>query len=156
MTGREKAGWKGFEMIRHDLRSRVFATLGFLSTGAASLGANAADGTIHFTGEIVGAPYEMQVVASTSSTTHRVASGHTTAVVFVRQWQDRPSARVHVHALGGMPLATTFTDAKGRQSAFHPTGAQPVGLDGGTLSIKLLGKPPAGQMAGAMVTVSYN
>ncbi|QNK67386.1 hypothetical protein [Variovorax sp. PAMC26660] len=143
-------------MTKHDLRSRVFATLGFLSMGAASLGANAADGTIHFTGEIVAAPYEMQVVAKAPAVTHRVVAGNTTEVVFLRQWVDRPSARVRVDALGGMSVATAFTDAKGRQNAFDPAGGQHVGLDGGTLSIKPQGKPPAGRVASAMLTVSYN
>ncbi|MGJ7524174.1 hypothetical protein [Variovorax sp. GB1P17] len=143
-------------MTRLDLRSRVFATLGFLSMGAASLGANAADGTIHFTGEIVAAPYEMKVVARPSAVTHRVVAGHTTEVVFLRQWVDRPSARVRVDALGGLSVATAFTDTKGRQNAFDPAGEQHVGLDGGTLSIKPQGKPAAGRVASAMVTVSYN
>ncbi|SCX66807.1 type 1 fimbrial protein [Variovorax sp. EL159] len=143
-------------MTRHDLRSRVFATLGFLFMGAASLGANAADGTIHFTGEIVAAPYEMRVVAKAPAVTHRVVAASTTEVVFLRQWVDRPSARVRVDALGGLPLATAFTDAKGHRNTFDPAGEQHVGLDGGTLSIKPQGLPPAGRMAGAMVTVSYN
>jgi hypothetical protein len=113
---------EGLEMTRHDLRSRVLATLGFLLMGAASLGANAADGTIHFTGEIVGAPYEMRVVAKAPAVTHRVVAANTTEVVFLRQWVDRPSARVRVDALGGLPLATAFTDVKGQRSTFDPGG----------------------------------
>ena len=127
----------------------------------ASIDARAADGTIHFTGEIVAAPYEMHLdahaPAPAPTVTHRISgAGPIAKLSFLRQRVDRPSASVRVDGLGALPLHTTFTDAQGRKRHFDQAQVQPIGLDGGTLSIAAQGKPPTGRVAAVMVTVSYN
>jgi hypothetical protein len=148
-------------MKHHDHRSRVLAALALLSTCMASIDARAADGTIHFTGEIIAAPYEMRLAAHAPvpapTVAHRTSgTGPVAELSFLRQRVDRPSGNVRVDALGALPLNTVFTDAQGRRHAFDPTKAQAIGLDGGTLSIAAQGNPPAGRVAAAVVTVSYN
>ena len=148
-------------MKHHD--SRVLAALALLSTCMASVDAHAADGTIHFTGEIVAAPYEMRLAtahapAPARTVVHRAngVAGPVTELSFIRQRVDRPSGNVRVDGLGALPLSTVFTDAQGRKHQVDATGAQAIGLDGGTLSIAAQGKPAVGRVAAAMVTVSYN
>jgi hypothetical protein len=148
-------------MKHHDRRSRVLATLALLSTCMASIDARAADGTIHFTGEIVAAPYEMRLATHAPvpapTVAHRASgTGPVAELSFLRQRVDRPSASLRVDALGALPLRTVFTDAQGGQHPFDPATAQAIGLDGGTLSMAAQGQPPAGRVAAAMVTVSYD
>lgn len=146
-------------MKHHD--SRVFAALALLSTCMASIDARAADGTIHFTGEIVAAPYEMRLAAHAPApaptVAHRMSgSGPVAELSFVQQRVDRPSGTVRIDGLGALPLRTVFTDAQGRQHPFDPSQARAIGLDGGKLSIAAQQQPPTGRVAAAMVTVSYN
>ncbi|MET3496686.1 hypothetical protein [Variovorax boronicumulans] len=147
-------------MKHHD--SRVFAALALLSTCMASAAAFAADGTIHFTGEIVASPYEIrsaavQAPALRTTAARRVdGTGPAVEISFLRQDVDRPSGSVSVDALGALPLRTVFTDARGRRHVIDTSKAQAIGQDGGVLSIAAQHKPPAGRVAAAMVTVSYN
>lgn len=142
--------------------SRVLAALALLSTTCmAPVGAHATDGTIHFIGEIVAAPYETRLAAPMPAVAPAVAhrsggSGPVTELFFVRQHVDRPSGTVRVESMGALPLRTVFTDARGRLHRFEATQAQAIGLDGGTLSIAAQRMPPAGRVAAAVVTVSYN
>jgi len=113
------------------------------------LAASAADGTIHFTGAIVGAPYEMRVDARPGTLVHRVTS-HATEIRFLRQEIDAPSASVRVDALGEQPLAIAFIDALGRTTPLAPRSERSIGQDGGVLSM-------AAQSGGiALVTVRYD
>ena len=146
-------------MKHHD--SRALAALALLTTCMASIDARAADGTIHFTGEIVAAPYEMRLAAHAPAPAPTVANrksglGPVAELSFVQQHVDRPSGTVRIDALGALPLRTVYTDAQGRQHPFDPSQAQALGLDAGKLSIAALRKPPTGRVAAAMVTVSYN
>jgi len=146
-------------MKPHD--SRVLAALALLTTCMASIDARAADGTIHFTGEIVAAPYEMRLAAHAPApaptAAHRTSgSGPVAELSFVQQRVDRPSGTVRIDGLGALPLRTVFTDAQGRQHPLDPSQAREIGLDGGKLSIAALRQPPTGRVAAAMVTVSYN
>ena len=146
-------------MKHHD--SRALAALALLTTCMASIDAHAADGTIHFTGEIVAAPYEMRLAAHAPAPAPTVAHrksglGPVAELSFVQQRVDRPSGTVRIDALGALPLRTVYTDAQGRQHSFDPSQAQALGLDGGKLSIAALRQPPTGRVAAAMVTVSYN
>jgi hypothetical protein len=150
-------------MKNHDRRSRVLAAMALLSICMASVDVHAADGTLHFTGEIVAAPYEMRLAAHAPApapaptVAHRASgTGPVAELSFLRQRVDRPSGNVRVDALGALPLRTVFTDAQGRQHPFDSAKVQAIGLDGGTLSIAAQGKPPTGRVAAAMVTVSYN
>lgn len=152
--------------LEHQARTRA-ATVFVLAAAAvaAAAGVHAADGTIHFTGEIVGAPYEISskaapapapVVAAARSKTGSPAS----QVIFQRQYIDRPSASVRVDALAGRPLELSFIDARGRERAFNAKDSRAIGQDGGTLSIR---HPDPGsktaattRATAALVTVSYN
>ena len=137
-------------------RHRGLLTFALSVLGGACLapgGAQAADGTIHFVGEIVAAPYELH--AAPAERRVRTAAS-TTDLIFLRQWVDRPSATVRVDGLGAQPLAVSFTDARERRHAVDAKSGQAIGQDGGTLSIRPAGALPAGKMAGALVTVSYN
>ncbi|MDH6169059.1 hypothetical protein M2282_004223 [Variovorax boronicumulans] len=151
--------WERIKMKHHD--SRGLAALALLSTCMASIDAHAADGTIHFTGEIVAAPYEMRIAARVPAPAPTVAhgtrgGGPVAELSFLRQYVDRPSASVRVDGLGALPLRTMFTDARGRRHHVDSAQAQAIGLDGGTLSIAAQQRPSAGRVAAAMVTVSYN
>lgn len=140
-------------------RNHGLARLAVLTLGCACLapaGAQAADGTIHFQGEIVAAPYELRAAPAAD---HRVRTAGpasaATEVIFLRQQVDRPSATVRVDALGAQPLAVTFTDARARRHVVDAANGQAIGQDGGTLSIRPAGAATTG-MALAMVTVDYN
>ncbi len=109
----------------------------------------AADGTIHFTGAIVGAPYEMRVAARPTAFVHRV-TGDATEIHFLRQRIDAPSASVRVDALGAQPLAIAFVDAQGRTTPLAQRREWSIGQEGGVLSV-------AAQAAAiALVTVRYD
>jgi len=116
-------------MKHHD--SRGLAALALLSTCMASTDAHAADGTIHFTGEIVAAPYEMRLAAHAPTPAPTVAhrargNGPVAELSFLRQYVDRPSASVRVDGLGALPLHTVFTDAQGRKHRVDPAQAQAI------------------------------
>ncbi|SFO33810.1 hypothetical protein SAMN05443579_102487 [Variovorax sp. PDC80] len=113
------------------------------------LAATAADGTIHFTGAIVGAPYEMRVDARPGALVHRV-TGRTMEIRFLRQEIDPPSASVRVDTLGEQPLAIAFIDARGRTTQLAPSSERSIGQDGGVLSMA------AQAAAVALVTVRYD
>ncbi|MCR6481031.1 hypothetical protein NU688_33075 [Variovorax sp. ZS18.2.2] len=144
-----------------DRRSRMLASLVLLTPCMASVDARAADGTIHFIGAIVAAPYEMRLaahaLAPAPAVTQRTSGSDLVAeVVFLRQQVDRPSGTVRVDGHGALPLKTSFTDAQGVRHDFGPATSQALGQDGGTLSIAAQSRPSAGRGAAALVTVSYN
>jgi len=114
----------------------------------------AADGTLRFTGEIVGAPYEMHAIDAHPATLGlQVRTGRATRIRFVRQQADRPSASVRVDALDGQPLDIVFADAQGTTTQLARQAEQAIGQDGGVLSIGP-GGPRA--VSAALVTVRYD
>ena len=150
-------------MGRLEHQVRACATSVFLlaaATVGTSACAHAADGTIHFTGEIVAAPYSISSAPATPATmAARIGkAGPASEVIFQRQYIDRPSASVRVDALGGQPLELAFTDARGQRHALAPKDARDIGQDGGTLSIRPKGGTTDGtsRVTAALVTVTYN
>lgn len=151
--------------LEHHVRTRA-ATVFVLAAAAvaATAGVHAADGIIHFTGEIVGAPYEISSKAAPAPAPVVVAAARSKTgspagqVIFQRQYIDRPSASVRVDALAGQPLQLSFIDARGREHAFDAKDSRAIGQDGGTLSIRHpSSKAKATTRAtAALVTVSYN
>lgn len=133
-------------------RVRTLAVLTLLS--AAGPGpASAADGTIHFVGAIVAAPYAFSVLAPPAGT-GRLKTDSRSEVVFERQWIDRPSARVAVLGLDGHPIDLAFTDSRGQLRPVSLSEDLIVGRDGGSLS---LGRPAPGRSnASALLTVTYD
>lgn len=137
-------------MNHHVSTLRNLARPAVLALCLLPLAAQAADGTIHFTGAIVGAPYEMRVDARPATLAHRVTANGTTEIRFLRQEIDRPSASVRVDALGAQPLAIAFVDAQGRTTALAQRSERAIGQDGGVLSLA------AQAAATALVTVRYD
>ncbi|HEX7866722.1 MAG TPA: hypothetical protein VF555_17330 [Variovorax sp.] len=147
--------------LEHQVRVRTASVFVLAAVLVASTGVHAADGTIHFTGEIVAAPYSISSTPTTPATmaTRIRKAGSTSDVIFQRQYIDRPSASVRVDALGGLPLELAFTDARGQRHAFDSKDARAVGQDGGTLSIRRQGSSTgdsASRVTAALVTVIYN
>lgn len=109
------------------------------------------DGVIHFTGEIVAAPYEIALADRRNAQAAKVAAKGG-EVVFGRQYADRPSAQIQVDALGKQTLDMEFKDANGRHHAMRGAQARSIGRDGGTLSVR----PCAAARCLAMLTVQYD
>lgn len=152
--------------LERQVRTRtalVFVLAAVLAPAIAPTTVHAADGTIHFTGEIVAAPYSISSpqasMPATMATRIGKAGATTSDVIFQRQYIDRPSASVRVDALGGQPLQLAFIDAQGRRHTFDSKDARAVGQDGGTLSIRRQGGTTgdsASRVTAALVTVIYN
>ncbi len=137
-------------MNHHGLTLRNLAHPALLALCLLPPAAHAADGTIHFTGAIVGAPYEMRVDAMPATFVHRVAASRGTEIRFLRQRIDPPSASVRVDAIGTQPLEIAFVDAQGRTTALAPRHERSIGQEGGVLSVA------APTAAAALVTVRYD
>jgi len=126
----------------------VFVVGGVLATKA-----EAADGTIQFTGAIVASPYETSHALVAMAQAARVRTAALGQLVFERQTIDRPSASVQVQAPQGQAPQISFVDSNARVSTLAIGETKAIGRDGGTLSMR---PQAAGQSSLAMVIVSYD
>ena len=147
-------------MERRAVSLRRFAAMaGIAWLGGLALGSHAGDGTIHFTGAIVAAPYEVALVPpqqqpqrmKATSTGERQAE-----LAFSRETVDRPSARMKVEMARTQAVSARFGDSQGRTQAIDPAQWHAIGQQGGTLSLLALAQPQAGGPSAALVTLAYD
>ena len=142
---------------------RLAAMAGIAWLGGLALGSHAGDGTIHFTGAIVAAPYQVALVQpqqhqrqqpqrmKATSTGERQAE-----LAFSRETVDRPSARMKVEMARTQAVSARFVDSRGRTQAIDPAQWHAIGQQGGTLSLLALAQPQAGGPSAALVTLAYD
>ena len=144
---------------------RLAAMAGMAWLGGLALGSHAGDGTIHFTGAIVAAPYQVALVPPQQQRhpqqqpqRMKVAStgGRQAEVVFVRETVDRPSARMKVEMAHTQAVSARFMDGRGRTQAIDPAQWHAIGQQGGTLSLLAWAQPQAGGPSAALVTVAFD
>lgn len=111
-------------------------------------------GLIHFTGEIVAAPYEITSPArSSAGDTGHWRHGAAGQLVFEQRSVDRPSACIRVRPVLEEAIDLAFVDRQGRRQVMQPGQAHCIGRDGGTLSVA---SPTADGRRAALVTVAYH
>ncbi len=148
-------------MKRHAVSLRRLAAMACLPwLGGLALGSHAGDGTIHFVGAIVAAPYQIAAVSQQQPPQQprmKVTSlrGRQAELVFSREAVDRPSARVKIDTAATQAVSARFMDSQGRAQAVDPAQWHAIGQYGGTLSL-LAAAPLAGGPAAALVTVAYD
>lgn len=132
--------------------------------GVLAFGSHAGDGTLHFVGAIVAAPYRIaqesrqQQQAQHQPLRLKVASmrGRQAELVFSREVVDRPSAQVRVDTPPAQAVSVRFVDSQGRTRAIDPAHWHAIGQHGGTLSLLASAAPVTGDPSAALVTVAYD
>ena len=143
------------------LRRRLAAMACLPWLGGLTFGSHAGDGTIHFVGAIVAAPYRIAAVLQQQAPQPlrmKVTSmrGRQAELVFPREAVDRPSARVKIDTAATQAVSAHFMNSQGQAQAIDPAQWHPIGQHGGTLSLLASAAPLDGGPSAALVTVAYD